>query len=542
MKKGKTKSFTKLKFIEKKKYAKAPSTTNINCFNNYNDTYMKNQKELLRERGRFYTNNELNKLNNSNQKLKTLKNNKQNNDNSIDNNTIKQTKRRRGTYENQLILNDNTNIKNETINRINKNNLNNDKILLKIQKIQEKYEKKIFKDDIEIKNLLERNDKLEELVIKLKETLDHANTMFPDFLEQLLNTKEEKERESNRTVISNVDKKNEEEKLKEEINILKIKVEKYEEENNKLKYENIQMKNDFHSKIENIIQEIEFKQNKKEKMLNGKIKEMNNELNIKNMEYEKNQKQITKLISDNQQNLFQIKTLTKEIHEKDEENKILKLKINNNDKIINEKNEKKNDLLINDLKAELEEMIVENNDLKNNLEKVKQEIENKEKNIRNLLKIKENNENKINLIQNELEKKDKQLLNFKNNENFFDNEINDIKNENIKLKEDLENIINNKKEEINIIKDKINKELYAKKEENKKLNEIINDQEKIINELKDIVHKNNDKINLISKENNLLKVGIEKKSKEISDITIYNNTKNVKIKNELEELKKNNTQ
>ena len=67
--------------------------------------------------------------------------------------------------------------------------------------------KKLVKDDVEIKNLLDRNDKLEELVLKLKETLDRANEMFPDFLEQLVNTKEEKERESNRTALTFIEKK-----------------------------------------------------------------------------------------------------------------------------------------------------------------------------------------------------------------------------------------------------------------------------------------------------------------------------------------------
>ena len=170
MKKGKTKSFTKLKIIEKKKCSKPSSTTNINNTNNYNDTYIKKQKELLRSRGRFFTNNEQSKSNISNQKIQSQKNNKQNNDTSIEDDTIRKTKRRRGTYENQLLLDDNNinNQKNETKNNYknnntNKNIINNEKILLKIQKIQKKYEKKIFKDNIEIKNLLERNDKLEEL-------------------------------------------------------------------------------------------------------------------------------------------------------------------------------------------------------------------------------------------------------------------------------------------------------------------------------------------------------------------------------------------
>ena len=127
---------------------------------------------------------------------------------------------------------------------------------------------------MEIKVLLERNDKLEELVLKLKETLDRANEMFPDFLEQL-------ERESNLTAVSHLEKKNEEEKLKEEINVLKKNIEIFEEENNKLKNEKITIKNNFNLKIETIVKEIENKQNKKEEIYNIKIKEVNNELNKK---------------------------------------------------------------------------------------------------------------------------------------------------------------------------------------------------------------------------------------------------------------------
>ena len=245
MKKGKTKSFTKLKLIEKNKYLKPTSTTNINSLNNNNDISNNKQRELLKNRGKYITSHEHTKSNISNQKLKLQKIKNLNKDNSIENETIKHSKRKIGTFENQILQSDNNNKnkteelnnninKNKKINNINyKNNniLNNEKVLLKIQKLQEKYEKKLSKDNKEIKNLLERNDKLEELVLKLKETLDRANEMFPDFLEQLINTKEEKERESNRTALSYIDKKNEEEKLKEKINFFKIQIINYEKEN-----------------------------------------------------------------------------------------------------------------------------------------------------------------------------------------------------------------------------------------------------------------------------------------------------------------------
>jgi hypothetical protein len=101
--------------------------------------------------------------------------------------------------QNQTII-DNPNLINMNNNNNNNTKLNNERILLKIKKLQERYEKKICKDDMEIKVLLERNDKLEELVLKLKVSLERANEMFPDFLEQL-------ERESKRTAVSHLEKK-----------------------------------------------------------------------------------------------------------------------------------------------------------------------------------------------------------------------------------------------------------------------------------------------------------------------------------------------
>ena len=70
---------------------------------------------------------------------------------------------------------------------------------MKIRRLKLKYEKKLENDTLEIKSLTEKNDKLEELVLKLKNTLDKANEIFPDFLEQIISTKTERERESNKS-------------------------------------------------------------------------------------------------------------------------------------------------------------------------------------------------------------------------------------------------------------------------------------------------------------------------------------------------------
>ena len=92
MKKKKTKSYTKLKGIEKKKYSKLTSMTNINSMINNNDPSNIKQQELHKTRSKFNINHEHNKTNILNPKIKTKKNNKQNN-NSIENDSIKQTKK-----------------------------------------------------------------------------------------------------------------------------------------------------------------------------------------------------------------------------------------------------------------------------------------------------------------------------------------------------------------------------------------------------------------------------------------------------------------
>jgi len=295
MKKGKVKSLTKTKCLEKKKNSKSTAMMNVNNINN-------NYYESLKIKQKLYINQEQ-RSSNSNQKTKIQKINKQNNP-SIESDINKLI--RKGIYENQLLVNNiNPSLQNENISNNNSDTFNNEKVLLKLKKIQEQYENKISKDDKEIKVLLERNDKLEELVLKLKETLDRANEMFPDFLEQLVNSKEERERETNRTNISNMERR-----IEEQISIMKTRLKEYEVENSQLRNENSNLKNEFNSKIESIIQEIENKQSKKDEIFNNKINEFNSEIDI-------NKKQINKLQSDNQQHIFQITTLTEEIQQKD---------------------------------------------------------------------------------------------------------------------------------------------------------------------------------------------------------------------------------
>ena len=69
MKKGKTKSFTKLKINEKKKYSKPTSTTNIKILNSDKESVNNKQREL-KTKGRFETKNEQTKSNISNQRIR----------------------------------------------------------------------------------------------------------------------------------------------------------------------------------------------------------------------------------------------------------------------------------------------------------------------------------------------------------------------------------------------------------------------------------------------------------------------------------------
>ena len=56
-----------------------------------------------------------------------------------------------------------------------------------MKKMEDKYEKKLNKYHEKIKALKDHNTKLEDLVLKLKNTLDRANEVFPNFLMQLSN-------------------------------------------------------------------------------------------------------------------------------------------------------------------------------------------------------------------------------------------------------------------------------------------------------------------------------------------------------------------
>ena len=557
MKKGNTKSFSKLKCPEKKLNTKS-SANNIK--NPYNKKYIpesssnKKSKDFIQQKIKYNLLKQDKKQNSSNySSIKDSAKNKKENPNKVKkcfqekrlllninnlnttsnnniynmnntniNNTILNTNT---CSQNELLTNNNTTCNNNS-NKSNNSIFNIDeRILLKINKIRLKYEKKLNKDTIEIKSLLEKNDKLEGLVFKLKETLDKANNMFPDFLEQIINSKSEKERESSRTY---------------DIGYLK-------EENNKLKNENNKIKNEFNKKIELILKEIKNRQIKNDESSITKLKQLNNELNGKNSEIENK--------------LNQIKVLNKEIE-------TIKTK------------EKNNEQLIKDLKTENETLIVENNDLKNKIKEKEEEYnqlsKSKQEIIDNLNNAKNNYENEINNLK---EKTDKEF-NIKNIENKKLNEIindqekviNELKDiihknndkiieysqKNCKLKEELDksNFINKSKS------DQINKELeelsqnYIKKVETfnemKKYNEILktniieelnnikrNSENKIISQIQEEFNQINEQINklLISENNKEIMEEISSKLSELNTPEKINISNMVQINKEFIKIK-----
>ena len=260
------------------------------------------------------------------------------NNNNIFNINSTNSNKNINTSQNNLLTN-HSNIQNNNINHPNNFNID-EKILLKLHKIKLKYKKKLENDTLEIKSLTEKNDKLEELVCKLKDTLDRANDMFPDFLEQIITTKSEKEKESNR--ISDIDYnsiKNENSKIKSELNIkiseiknnLKqisdlnnnIEERKKQEEKNELLIK--ELKNENESLIiENSGIKNELKHMNEE---HGKEKQKNNELNNNLNNIRNNYENKIKII--NEKN-------NKELNSKNEEIQKLNEIIIDQEKVINE--------------------------------------------------------------------------------------------------------------------------------------------------------------------------------------------------------------
>ena len=166
-----------------------------------------------------------------------------------------------------------------------------------------------------------------------------------------------------------------------------------------------------------------------------------------------------------------------------------------------------------ELKIELEEISKENTELKTEIEKLKNNKENE--NLKNQIE----NLNKENMnLKSEIEK----LKNNKEDEN-LKNQIENLNKENINLKSEIEKL--KKNNEIKILKNKIEK--------------ITKENKKLKSEKRNLQQKNENKTEIITKENNNLKIEIEKLKKnyekKIEEIT----SENTKLNSEMENLKKN---
>ena len=400
----------------------------------------------------------------------------------------------KSTSNNNINTNNSNNFQSENSLRISEN----DKFLLQLNQIKENYEKKIFNYQLEIQSLLQRNDKLEELVLKLKDTLDRANEIFPDFLEQLINTNNNNSKNDNSMVSEGEDP----------ISVL----------GNTLKStKNI---TDFEQKNNILVEENE-KLMKNVEVLNNNIQKLEKEIN----DYKKT---VLELRTENHQNIFQINTLTEEIQQKCVEKKIIE------EKILQSNNTKKElDLLINDLKTKLEEINNNNNELKSKNEIIVDENKNLKIQIDNIVK---DYENKFDFQEKELNKLNEDLINKKNiitqinktndkilseNKNFNEKIIN-LNQQITNLSENNRNLSNEKEELLTKLNNNYN---------NEEKNNLDNKVSLLTEEKKTIQEKY---INLEKEHNTIINENLELK-KQIENL----NEKILLINNEISKNEKN---
>ena len=203
----------------------------------------------------------------------------------------------------------------------------------KIKTIEEKYEKKINKYHEKIKALKAHNVKLEDLVLKLKDTLDRANEVFPNFLMQISNNNNGNQSDNidntgkakgNPLMVSvgedpinlstlegekngqNLKIIDENRQLGAENLELKNALVQLEEEIEKIKNERNMVGNDFDNKLKLMQEEFENTNKKNEEILNKKIKEYNEDIIKKKKEIDTYIIDNNKLKSENHQYFLQI--------------------------------------------------------------------------------------------------------------------------------------------------------------------------------------------------------------------------------------------
>ena len=360
----------------------------------------------------------------------------------------------------------------------------------------------------------------------------------------------------------------------------------YDIENQKISNEIKQLS----SQVEEYIKEIEIYK-KNQILLSKKANSFKNEnLKLKSQvesyknlikEYQTQSKALKNQFSSLEKSILSFKEknlqLLKANEQSENENKILKNKIEDitieNTNLKTEIDQlKKNNVNKNQINIS-EDIIKENTDLKTEIEQLKKNSESKELKIEleeiskeninlktEIEQLKKNSENKnlktkleeINIENTELKTEIEKLKNNKENEN-LKNQIENLNKENMNLKSEIEKLKNNKEDENlknqieNLNKENINlkSEIEKLKKNNEikilknKIEKITKENKKLKSEKRNLQQKNENKTEIITKENNNLKIEIEKLKKNYEKKIEEITSENTKLNSEMENLKKN---
>jgi len=360
----------------------------------------------------------------------------------------------------------------------------------------------------------------------------------------------------------------------------------YDIENQKISNEIKQLS----SQVEEYIKEIEIYK-KNQILLSKKANSFKNEnLKLKSQvesyknlikEYQTQSKALKNQFSSLEKSILSFKEknlqLLKANEQSENENKILKNKIEDitieNTNLKTEIDQlKKNNVNKNQINIS-EDIIKENTDLKTEIEQLKKNSESKELKIEleeiskeninlktEIEQLKKNSENKnlktkleeINIENTELKTEIEKLKNNKENEN-LKNQIENLNKENMNLKSEIEKLKNNKENENlknqieNLNKENINlkSEIEKLKKNNEikilknKIEKITKENKKLKSEKRNLQKKNENKTEIITKENNNLKIEIEKLKKNYEKKIEEITSENTKLNSEMENLKKN---
>ena len=386
--------------------------------------------------------------------------------------------------KNKELLNEKNSMKNKynsDISQISKRNTELSKLLLNKQNELNKLEKDNLDKNKELANLklslnnLKQNSKIEQEKQKVIDSYKNNNTKGDNNSNNLIIEKNKKEIEQLKNLNNTL-----QDKIKYyQTQIKNIKNELYEkiQENIELKNNTDKQMRDMKNEYENIIKELEKKNNDLESKL-GDCQNFNNNLNqqIDSL----NQQIVAKDIKILELN-YQNEQTQKKSTSLEEKNKKIEEELINKKSIDNKTNEENQQVTT--LKEELEQQKILNNDLYNELSKIKNEkqiltkkISNYENELLNNNKNNDINEEIKKKLNQEIENLKKENLSLKLNNEKLTNQLTDILNGNKKLdninneeKEQLKNQIFNMKTD----KEKFDNEIKVLKRENEKMKEQI---------------------------------------------------------------------